>query len=386
MAIEGPLRELGIHDVFQLLDLSRKTGVLTITSALRDNRGTVVFDRGAVIDAMICSNPHRLGELLVRSGKISEGDLASARQLQDAEGHTRKLGEILVAHGAVSQRELERQVRFQVEEVVFELMSWHEGYFSFEERDAADAAARAAASVRVSTESLLMEGARRIDEWSRIASAVPHLGVVPELATVNDEHAALLDLLPNEWEVLTEIDGSRDLRAIAAELGRSEFEVAKIVYGLATTAVVAVREMEPAADIRDASLDADAAAPYVGQARAALRAGAWKEALDAAHQGASVDPRSVSARLLMARALSRLGEHDDACGTLEQVLCEDALNAQAHREMGYCAARRGAYTAAAISWERYVRLSPDAGDGARIRTAAEAARTLETMLEEDADV
>ena len=28
MAIEGPLRELGIHDVFQLLDLSRKTGTL----------------------------------------------------------------------------------------------------------------------------------------------------------------------------------------------------------------------------------------------------------------------------------------------------------------------------------------------------------------------
>ena len=33
MAIEGPLRELGIHDVFQLLDLSRKTGMLRVTSS-----------------------------------------------------------------------------------------------------------------------------------------------------------------------------------------------------------------------------------------------------------------------------------------------------------------------------------------------------------------
>ena len=32
MPIEGPLRELGIHDVFQLLDLARKTGVLKVTS------------------------------------------------------------------------------------------------------------------------------------------------------------------------------------------------------------------------------------------------------------------------------------------------------------------------------------------------------------------
>jgi hypothetical protein len=43
MAIEGPLRELGIHDVFQLLDLSRKTGVLRVTSELRHNAGTIYF-------------------------------------------------------------------------------------------------------------------------------------------------------------------------------------------------------------------------------------------------------------------------------------------------------------------------------------------------------
>jgi len=43
MAIEGPLRELGIHDVFQLLDLSRKTGRLRVSSALRGNEGTVEF-------------------------------------------------------------------------------------------------------------------------------------------------------------------------------------------------------------------------------------------------------------------------------------------------------------------------------------------------------
>ena len=46
MAIEGPLRELGIHDVFQLLDLSRKTGTLAVTSELRDNEGTVHFQNG----------------------------------------------------------------------------------------------------------------------------------------------------------------------------------------------------------------------------------------------------------------------------------------------------------------------------------------------------
>ena len=71
MPIEGPLKELSIHDVFQLLDLARKTGVLRITSELRQNAGMVQFDRGAVVAAEIRSNPHLLGTLLLRAGKMS---------------------------------------------------------------------------------------------------------------------------------------------------------------------------------------------------------------------------------------------------------------------------------------------------------------------------
>ena len=53
MAIEGPLRELGIHDVFQLLDLSRKTGALRVYSPERNNEGSVYFDAGTIVAATI---------------------------------------------------------------------------------------------------------------------------------------------------------------------------------------------------------------------------------------------------------------------------------------------------------------------------------------------
>jgi citrate synthase len=58
------------------------------------------------------------------------------------------------------------------------------------------------------------------------------------LALVEDVGAHVLVLLPHEWEVLMMIDATRDLRAIAAALGRSEFEIAKIAYGLVSTGVV----------------------------------------------------------------------------------------------------------------------------------------------------
>ena len=161
MAIEGPLRELGIHDVFQLLDLSRKTGALRVTSELRHNAGVIHFLDGAVVYAEIRSNPHPLGGLLLRTGRITEADLERARDMQQHQGDTRRLGEILVAIGAITPRELQRQLRFQIEEVVFEVMSWNEGYFSFSEGELANAPA--GATVRIPVEALMMEGARRID-------------------------------------------------------------------------------------------------------------------------------------------------------------------------------------------------------------------------------
>ena len=73
MPIEGPLKELSIHDVFQLLDLARKTGVLRVTSELRQNAGVVHFDRGAVVAAEIRSNPHQRGRLRARVRHAGRG-------------------------------------------------------------------------------------------------------------------------------------------------------------------------------------------------------------------------------------------------------------------------------------------------------------------------
>jgi hypothetical protein len=241
MAIEGPLRELGIHDVFQLLDLSRKTGMLSVSSKLREDEGVVYFDDGRVVHASIRSKSVPIELVLLEAGRITQADLDQAHAVGDDGGHA--IVDSLVRVGAITQRELERQLRLQIESVVFELMSWREGFFSFEERSREDLPRDT--RIAVSTESLLMEGARRIDEWSQIAEVVPSLDVVPELAPVADERdgegGATLDLLPHEWQVLTMIDGDRDLRAIAALLGRDEFETAKIAYGLATTGVVAIR-------------------------------------------------------------------------------------------------------------------------------------------------
>jgi hypothetical protein len=270
MPVEGPLREFGIHDVFQLLDLSRKTGMLRVTSPVRDDEAHVFFEAGKVVHAGLRSQPSAIEDLLVEDGKITQDELEHARKLvadHNNGASSANISAIFVQAGVVSERELERMVRGRLETVVFDLMSWREGFFSFEERaiDEIPAAVR----VSVATESLLMESARRIDEWSRIADKVPNLTVIPALAPVPDDHESQLDLLPPEWEVLTMIDGVRDLRAIAEELGREEFDVAKVVYGLATTGVVEIRQRRLSMTIPVATPPAQED-PAIAKARSAM--------------------------------------------------------------------------------------------------------------------
>jgi hypothetical protein len=376
MAIEGPLRELGIHDVFQLLDLSRKTGSLRVTSALRDNEGVVSFESGRVVSATIRTNPHPLGGMLVRAGKISEGDLARARAAQASRTDGKRLGELLVEAGCLTWRELERQVRLQIETVVFELMSWQEGFFSFVEGGVADASTEAVA--RISTESLLMEGARRIDEWARIAHKIPHLAVVPILAPIDEDHPSLLDLLPNEWEMLGMIDGQTDLRGIALRLGRSEFDVAKIAYGLLSTGVIQIRAIEKSAVVE--TLAGDDPGPHLEQARVALREGRLDDALTAAMTATRAAPTRADAQLLVARAFMRLDREAEALDALRRAAQLEPRNPEVLLALGAATARSAGMDQAVLSWQRYLVEAGDRPAVPRVREMLDCVVRLRALL------
>ena len=383
MAIEGPLRELSIHDVFQMLDLSRKTGALRVTSALRDNDGTVLFADGRVVSASIRSNPAPLGLMLVRAGRITDAELDRARERQST-GDRRRLGEILLSMGVIGAKELERQMRLQVEAVVFELLSWRDGFFSFEERPVDVAAIES--PVRVSTESLLMEGARRIDEWSRIVDKVPNVAVVPVLAAAPDDHAALLDLLPAEWEVLAAIDGVADVRGMAAALGRSEFDVAKVVYGLVSTGVVEIRGAETETKVVGGP-GGVGVAEQLAAARDALAGGRADDALTAARRAIGTEPKNAEARLAAARALRRLGRFGDAS---EELRCAASIAPDMPAlllEMGYAAVSKGDFHGAIDSWERYLRAArTPSADSDTVRAALASVTHLRHVVEAYAGV
>ena len=370
MAIEGPLQELSIQDVLQLLDLAHKTGVLTIRSETLDDEAIVHFSKGAIVFAVRRRSTRRLGQLLIRSGRLTQRELDAALDLQRRDP-TRRLAEILLEMGSISEEELERQLRFQMEETIYEIMAWDEGYFRFEER-AEIAAQRLLARVRV--ESLLMEGARRIDEWTRLESKVPGTEAVPSLAPGKEGESSPLELKPEEWEVLAEIDGERDLGQIAAYLGRSSFEVARTIYGLLTTGVVQVLERHSAitqSEMQRAAAEIDSL----------LKENKLEEAEKIATELERNHPDNAEIAVLAGRTFAAQGRMRAATEAFTRAVGLDPLMAEAHYLLGFSAVRTGELDRAATAWDTYLRLSPNGGYRQMVTQALTHVRSLTHLLQ-----
>lgn len=367
MAIEGPLEELGIQDVLQLLELARKTGVLTVRSDRLDDEAVVHFDHGTIIFAARRRSTRRLGQVLIRAGKLTEGELERGLELQ-RQTPERRLAEILLEMGSVSESDLERVLQFQMEETIYEVMAWDQGYFRFEERHVGDN--RVLARIRV--ESLLMEGARRVDEWTQLESKVPSADAVPALsysAAGEGLTSAPLELRPEEWEVLAEIDGERDVRQIAAALGRSTFDVAKMIFGLVNVAVVQIQERRS----RMPERELHAAVREVEQL---LKAGQAEEAARRAGELEGSQPESAELALLSGRALQAQGRMRAAAEAYARAAGLDPHSADAHYRLGFAAVRTGELRRAADAWRTFLRLSEG---GPRRKVVAHALAAVDTL-------
>lgn len=347
MAIEGPLKELSIQDVLQLLDLAHKTGVLTVRSDRWNDEAIIHFAKGTIIFAVRRRSTRRLGQLLIRAGRLTQRELDHALEIQRT-NPTRRLAEVLLEMGSIGEEELERQLRFQMEETVYEVMAWTEGYFKFEERSDMSGP-RLLARVRV--ESLLMEGARRIDEWTRLESKVPSPESIPVLAPTADRADTPLDLRPEEWEVLAHVDGERDIRQIAADLARSAFDVAKTIFGLVSTGVVEVEERHTR--ISEVQLQAT-----IQDIERLLQEGELEQAQKLATELESSYPERAEIALLSGRTLLAQGRMRAATEAFARAAVLDPMSAEAHFHLGYSAVQTGDLHRTASAWETYLRVAP----------------------------
>jgi hypothetical protein len=178
MAFQGSLKELPLPDIIQLVSVSGKTGVFSLNRN-GDSNGEIYLRGGQIVHAFV-------------------GDL-------------------------------------QGEEAMYELAIWPEGEFVFTPGQETDLT-----TIHKSNTNLLMEAARRIDEWQILSKRIPSTRLVPvftQRATTTS-----VSLTPQEWALICKIDERRTIEEVAIGLDMSPFEACKLLYGLITSGLVALNE------------------------------------------------------------------------------------------------------------------------------------------------
>jgi len=157
----------------------------------------------------------QLGMMLLKAGEITSEQLELALRAQKkmhAGGNPIRLGTILVAMGAISRVGLEEKIKHQIRESIYAAIGERGGRFRFfseldlEEEDIL---------VSMNVEAIILEGARRIEEWSQIKDAIRSYQEIYSI-NPNPTSSGAIKLTPPEWRILSLLDGRRDVSTIVS--------------------------------------------------------------------------------------------------------------------------------------------------------------------------
>jgi hypothetical protein len=237
--LSGDLKTVSFADLLQLVSTSAKTGVLSISRLKGPVSGNaqkreIYFSKGNITYATsFGSEDERLGKLLLRKRKISKTDLGRAINLQ--KNSNKRLGRVLIEMGFLSQDEVKECLRYQIEQIIYNLFGWGSGEFTFlEER----LPPPGQVTTHINTQNVVMEGTRRIDEWHQIQKSLPEDGVSLRGAATPKIKSGIASLSLDHIQALLLIDGERTIPEILELSSMGEFATSKAIYDLLNMGLV----------------------------------------------------------------------------------------------------------------------------------------------------
>lgn len=287
MALTGDLRTLPFPEVIQLVARMGGTGVLRVRRGQVEK--AVYFRKGAICSSSSNDPREFLGQYLLRMGLVDEEHLFQALLKQDQEH--RPLGAILIELGLLAPDDLEKVLRQKAEETIYDLFLWDEGEFVFHEEPIPE---NLPVQLNLDVMGVLLEGARRSDEWERIRQVIPspRTTFAPGPVPPADVTEARVVSLASE---------GRTAAAISFELHCSDFDAFTLLASLVQKQVLQVKS--PGAAERPGDT-VGTVKKLLAKAKSAELAGRLEEAEEAYEAVLLINPVHVQAR----KALTALRE------------------------------------------------------------------------------
>lgn len=275
MALTGTLGDFPVPDILQLIALQKKTGYLTL-KASESEVVTVTFLDGMIVgaDSLNKRIEERLGHVLTKSGKLTREELNKALEIQKRT--LQRLGYILVTENFIEKETLKQALAIQMQQTIYRLFRWKTGEYNFEPQNSVDWDKDNVEPM--STESIMMEGVRIVDEWPLIEKKIPNFDIIfekvplpqPPIVDERAESTGLEDvwdafgdistshkkeakksadgvvrLSQDEMAVYQKVNGILTVQELIDHCGLSEFDTCKALFELLNRQLIKKVEVAP---------------------------------------------------------------------------------------------------------------------------------------------
>jgi hypothetical protein len=236
MALQGTLKDFSITEIIQLIGQQLKTGILRIRRG--KNLVEIHFVDGMIVH--VYSNyrgtKDLIGEIFVKAQLITEEQLERALRIQ--KGTLKYLGEILVEQQMLTKDHVLQVISTQIYETIYDLFWWEDGVFNF---DLKLIESYKKIPFALSTEQVLLNILRMVDEWSEIEKKIfsPYLVFRKVLSPQEKSSDSLTsqgylkEKMTSEQELIYNlVDGTRTVQEIIDRSLLGKFNASGILVDL----------------------------------------------------------------------------------------------------------------------------------------------------------
>jgi curved DNA-binding protein CbpA len=237
LSASGDIKDMTVPWLFQELKSGKKSGTAIFEQDTVSKK--VYFENGEVLFASSTVNDDRLGEFLLRQGRITKEqfDAASGTVIKTK----KKLGAVLFELGILTPKDLVAQVKLHVKDIILSLFIWRQGRYRFEE---GSARSDDLIPLTMSTGNLILEGVQTLD-WQVVRKALPPMKTVIRPSRDPSLIFQMADLSADQKSVLSLIDGGRNIEQICSRAGIGDFNTLKAIYGLLALKIAEVGKLSP---------------------------------------------------------------------------------------------------------------------------------------------